>query len=306
MSTHKDNSSVRYFLAGLKPLGRPLFWAPLGLFSLALIFYWQYNQQPALLNRTIDEDQPQQNLDRVVNGEPDMTQVPLNDLVSTDINDLQAQQAAKANQKKAQQAPQLNPNQVWRFNQPNQNTKNKNNNASSLFSPLVQNNQSGSNSNSSLFVPLMPQIRQNSQANNTRTPLQPIEVTPPSSSTRQSALQSAMNNLPTSGYNTPRYNNSGNSPTPANSYNTGGAPAPNYQPNYAQNRYYQPNSPYSTPSGQNQGNYNSSSSNPAPSNVYQDGYQGGYGQSQPQTAPTYNNPPRYGVQPAAMQPGGGF
>ncbi|MBR8831989.1 MAG: hypothetical protein N5P05_001701 [Chroococcopsis gigantea SAG 12.99] len=314
MSTQKDNASMRYFLASLKPFGRPLFWAPLALVSLALMFYWQYSQRPALLQTRTNDDQPRQNLDQAVNGAPDMTKLPLNDLVSTDLNDLQAQQAAKTNQTVSQKPDQLDPNQVWRFNQADKNAQKRTTNSNSLFTPLVQNNQSVSNSGSSLFVPLMPQIKQNSQTP-TRTALQPIQVTPPSVTTRQSALQSAMGNVPVNRYNNPRYNNGVNAATP-DTYSRGGAPNTGYQQGYGQNRSYQSNSPYSNPYNQNPVYSNSPYNNQPTQNGYQGGaqnnYQGGYQSPNSQPDPAqyggqYNNTtPRYGVQPSAMEPNGRY
>jgi len=47
MSSSKDTSpNFRYFLAGLKPLGRVTVWGPLGLLLLGGLGLWQYRNQP--------------------------------------------------------------------------------------------------------------------------------------------------------------------------------------------------------------------------------------------------------------------
>ena len=45
---------MRYFLAGLKPFAQPLFWLPLGIFSLALIGFSIYQQNPEWLGSVLD------------------------------------------------------------------------------------------------------------------------------------------------------------------------------------------------------------------------------------------------------------
>jgi hypothetical protein len=49
MSSSPD-PNFRYFLAGLKPLGRPIVWVPLGLTLLVGLGLWQYRSQLSTLN----------------------------------------------------------------------------------------------------------------------------------------------------------------------------------------------------------------------------------------------------------------
>ncbi|MEM8779849.1 MAG: hypothetical protein AAGF26_13440 [Cyanobacteria bacterium P01_G01_bin.49] len=48
-----SSSSLRYFLAGLKPLGRPTVWGTIGIMALASLSIWQYFQHPEWLSGDI-------------------------------------------------------------------------------------------------------------------------------------------------------------------------------------------------------------------------------------------------------------
>jgi len=155
MSGYKDSSSMRYFLAGLKPFAQPLFWLPLGIFSLALIAFWVYQQNPQWLGSV--SDTPRMSLeereiraDQITDSPPPIA-VPL-PAIPVDNNT----------------APLRKPS------------------STGTFEPL--NTNPNNNQEPSLFAPLMPQTKQN-QAPKASKSLQPIQVRPISGDTSNYPLQ---------------------------------------------------------------------------------------------------------------------
>jgi hypothetical protein len=240
MSDYKDSSSMRYFLASLKPFARPLFWLPLGLFSLSLIAYWLYQQNPEWLGSVLD--QPQISLEE--------EDTPTNEITNTPA------------------ATSLPPT----VNPANKNTTLPNSPTSTApFNPFNTNNINTNTNNPqkpSLFAPLMPPVKQNT-APTTSKSLQPIQIRPITGDSSNYPLQreienrsriSNLNNSPNPNLvgnpnqvpiqSNPPYQNF--QPTPyGNNPNPSQVPYSTNQPNYYQPPVYQ------TPVYGNQSNVNS-------------------------------------------------
>ncbi|AVQ70717.1 hypothetical protein MTo_03686 [Microcystis aeruginosa NIES-1211] len=160
MSDYKDSSSMRYFLAGLKPFAQPLFWLPLGIFSLALIGFSVYQQNPEWLDSVLDT--------------PGM---------SLEEREIRANQITDAPPPTALPLPAIPAhNNTARPNKPA---------PTQPFNPL--NTNPDNNEKPSLFAPLMPQTRQN-QAPKASKSLQPIQVRPISGDTSNYPLQREIEN----------------------------------------------------------------------------------------------------------------
>ncbi|MFN9672161.1 MAG: hypothetical protein ACK552_06145, partial [Microcystis sp.] len=160
MSGYKDSSSMRYFLAGLKPFARPLFWLPLGIFSLALMAFWIYQQNPQWLGSV--SDTPRMSLeereiraDQITDSPPPIA-VPL-PAIPVDNNT----------------APLRKPSSTGTFDPLNTNPNN--------------------NQEPSLFAPLMPQTKQNQPPKASKS-LQPIQVQPISGNNSNYPLQTEIEN----------------------------------------------------------------------------------------------------------------
>jgi len=206
MSGYKDSSSMRYFLAGLKPFAQPLFWLPLGIFSLALIGLWVYQQNPEWLGSVLDtpgmslEEQEIQ-ADQITDAPP-TTAVPL--------------PAIPANNNTA---PLNKPTSRQPFNPLNTNTDN--------------------NQKPSLFAPLMPPVKPNPVPNASKKSLQPIQVRPITGDTSNYPLQREIENRSrtANSNNYPNLNPGGN-PNQVNPQNNAN---PNPVPGYSNpSNYYQP------------------------------------------------------------------
>jgi hypothetical protein len=262
MSSYKDSSSTRYFLARLKPFAQPLFWLPLGIFSLALIAFWAYQQNPQWLGSVLD--QPQISIE---DGD-----IPTNEITTTPPSTALPPAANPGNTLNNNAAPLNNPTAPAPFNPLNINT-NTNNNGNNSQKP-------------SLFAPLMPPIKQNT----TPTPpksLQPIQIRPITGDSNNYPLQREIRNRSqNSNYfnSSPNPNNLGNpnqslsqgsQPTPPrnNNINPSQVPANVNQPGYYQAPVYgnQPN----VTGYPNQGmppNYNNTNPSPVPNQTINRGF----------------------------------
>lgn len=261
MNIPKDNSSIRYFLASLKPLGRFMFWGPLGFLALALIFYWQIQQNPQLTS-PIKEAVPTNPFAETLPGKqspsapqtvPAPTASPAKDQQNwaSDYTDRLSQE-------------QLQP---FSIDQPELRKKAQINN------PVPQNGQK----QSSLFMPLLPSVQSNSKPN--YTPIKPLQIQsgPRGDNQLQRAMDQAGLNTPSSVPGYPRPNNNPYGANPGtvpnnNNYapysagvNTGNQPYNNYAPNGTVNppQGYQPNYPGNSPAPGTVNNpYNSGYSQP--------------------------------------------
>jgi len=146
---------MRYFLAGLKPFAQPLFWLPLGIFSLALIALWVYQQNPEWLGSVLDT--PGMSLEE--------REIRANQITDTPLPSTVPLPAIPAH------------NNTARLNKPA---------STQPFNPL--NTNPDKNQKPSLFAPLMPQTKQN-QAPKASKSLQPIQVQPISGNNSNYPLQ---------------------------------------------------------------------------------------------------------------------
>lgn len=178
MSDYKDSSSMRYFLAGLKPFAQPLFWLPLGIFSLALIAFSIYQQNPEWLGSVFDT--------------PGM---------SLEEREIQTNQIIDAPPPTAVPMPAIPANNnTARLNKPA---------SPQTFDPL--NTNPNDSQKPSLFAPLMPQTKQNQPPKASKT-LQPIQLRPISGNTSNYPLQREIENRSrtTNLNNSPNLNPGGN------------------------------------------------------------------------------------------------
>ncbi|GFE67688.1 hypothetical protein [Chroococcus sp. FPU101] len=212
MNNSENNSSMRYLLARLKPFGRLAFWGPLGLLSLGLIFYWQYQQHPEWLIQITDQPETLDSYFRspsVPVAQPNVAQP-----------DAQTPQTGTNNPNDGNWATEwkkgLTQEQVMPYSLNNSKNLNKINNPSQ-----IQNNQSSS----SLFRPLLPPVRSNNQP---ATSIRPYQV-PTAPTASENYLKTAVDQIPRS--NSSSY------------YNTNVAPVNSGQPPY---------NPYPSYSGVNQ------------------------------------------------------
>ena len=221
MSDYKDSSSMRYFLAGLKPFAQPLFWLPLGIFSLALIAFWVYQQNPEWLGSVFDTPG-----------------------VSLEEQEIQADQITDAPPTTAVPLPAIPANNnTAPLNKPT---------STQPFNPL--NTNTNDNQKPSLFPPLMPPVKPNPVPNASKS-LQPIQVRPISGDTSNYPLQREIANRSrtANSNNYPNLNPGGNpnQVNPQGNYspyqqNTQPLPSqnnanPNPVPGYSnQSNYYQP------------------------------------------------------------------
>jgi hypothetical protein len=170
MMSNREDPSTRYFWASLRPLGRPLFWLPLGVFSLCLLVFWQYQQNPDWL-KSIGE-QPKISIedeDRVPASSPDGAP----DVVSS---------------------PTPSPSPVDQNNA--ENTEETDDTGTSApISTLNGNTLNNRNKNQkpSLFLPLLPQVKQNANPSTVK-PLPSLPNLPPANDTNY-PLQGAIDNL---------------------------------------------------------------------------------------------------------------
>jgi hypothetical protein len=222
MSGNKDFSSRRYFVARLKPFAQPLFWLPLGIFSLALIGFWAYQQNPEWLGSVLE--QPGISLEE--------EEAPVNQITNSPPFTAESPAVTPANP--------VNNNNVA----PNSPT------SPQPFNPLNTNTNTNNNQRPSLFAPLMPPIKQNTAPTN-RKSLQPIQIRPITGGSTDYPLQREIENRL-------RTSNSNNSPNP----NPAGNPNPvTSQNNYSPYQNLQPvpsgNNPNSgqIPYPANQSNY---------------------------------------------------
>lgn len=159
MSDHKDSSSMRYFLAGLKPFARPLFWLPLGILSLALITFSAYQRNPESLSPVSDSpgvslEEWEIQADRI-NDSPSPAAVPL---------------------------PATTNNNTATSNKPT---------STQTFEP--SNTNPNNNKKPSLFAPLVAPTKQNQTPKASKS-LQPIQVGPISGDTSNYPLQREIGN----------------------------------------------------------------------------------------------------------------
>jgi len=155
MSDYKDSSSMRYFLAGLKPFAQPLFWLPLGIFSLALIAFSIYQQNPEWLGSVFDT--PGKSLEE--------REIESNKITDTPLPTAVPLPAIPAN------------NNTARPGRPA---------STQPFDPL--NTNPNDNQKPSLFAPLMPPVKPNPVPNASKG-LQPIQVQPISGNNSNYPLQ---------------------------------------------------------------------------------------------------------------------
>jgi hypothetical protein len=170
MMSNREDPSKRYFWASLKPLGQPLFWLPLGVLSLCLLAFWQYQQNPNWL-KSIGE-QPKISIE-------DEDRVPLSSPDSTP---------------NVVTSPIPSPSLVNQNNAENQ-EETDDMGTSDPISTLTSNplNNRNKNKRPSLFLPLLPKVNQNANPNTVK-PLQPIQIAPPANDTNY-PLQGAIDNL---------------------------------------------------------------------------------------------------------------
>lgn len=167
MSGYKDSSSMRYFLASLRPFARPLFWLPLGLFSLSLIGFWVYQQNPQWLGSVFD--QPQISIEN--------EDIPTNEITTTPPSTSLTPGTAPNAPQNNNTAPLNSPTNTAPFNPLNINTNNNGNNSQKP----------------SLFAPLMPPIKQNTVSTPSKS-LQPIQIRPITGDSGDYPLQRAIQN----------------------------------------------------------------------------------------------------------------
>lgn len=231
MNHSDNNSSMRYLLARLKPFGRITFWGPLGILSLGLIFYWQYQQHPEWLTQ--------------VNGQPETLD---NYFRSRDI-------PTEASSVTAPNAPNAQPAPATTANTPNAPAEDSNwatewknqlsdqqvlpysvNNSKNLNRQQQTNTAPQANQTSSLFRPLLPPVRTNTQP---PTAIRPYQV-PQAAPISENYLRTAVEQIPTS--NPSSYYNTNIAPVntgqPLNPPVTGyAAPPPAAVPNYQSPSY---------------------------------------------------------------------
>ncbi|GBF53553.1 hypothetical protein N0824_01408 [Microcystis sp. 0824] len=218
MSDYKDSSSMRYFLAGLKPFAQPLFWLPLGIFSLALIAFSIYQQNPEWLGSVFDT--------------PGM---------SLEESEIQTDQITDTSPPTAVPLPAI---------PANNNTARPGRAASTQpFDPL--NTNPNDNQKPSLFAPLMPQTKQNQPPKASKT-LQPIQLRPISGDTINYPLQREIENRSrtTNLNNSPNLNPGGN-PNQVNPQGNNSPGQQNVPPLPSQNN----TNPNPVPGSSNQSNY---------------------------------------------------
>ncbi|MFM7477058.1 MAG: hypothetical protein ACKO2T_15455, partial [Microcystis aeruginosa] len=226
MSDYKGSSSMRYFLAGLKPFAQPLFWLPLGIFSLALIAFSIYQQNPEWLGSVFDT--PGMSLEE--------REIESNKITNTPLPTAVPLPAIPAN------------NNTARPRKPT---------STQSLDPLNTNRNDGQKP--SLFAPLMPPVKPNPVPKASKS-LQPIQVRPISGDTSNYPLQreianrsrtANLNNSPNlnPGDNPNQVNPQGNySPEqqnvqplpPQNNANPNPVPGSSKQSNYYQPPVYQP------------------------------------------------------------------
>ncbi|MFM8298064.1 MAG: hypothetical protein ACKN9A_06545 [Microcystis aeruginosa] len=160
MSNYKGSSSMRYFLAGLKPFAQPLFWLPLGIFSLALIAFSIYQQNPEWLGSVFDT--PGKSLEE--------REIESNKITNTPLPTAVPLPAIPAN------------NNTARPRKPT---------STQPFDPL--NTNPNDNQKPSLFAPLMPPVKPN-PAPKASNSLQPIQVRPISGDSSNYPLQREIEN----------------------------------------------------------------------------------------------------------------
>jgi len=151
---------MRYFLAGLKPFAQPLFWLPLGIFSLALIAFSIYQQNPEWLGSVFDT--PGKSLEE--------REIESNKITDTPLPTAVPLPAIPAN------------NNTARPGRPA---------STQPFDPLNTNRDN--NQKPSLFAPLMPPVKPNPVPNASKG-LQPIQVQPISGNTSNYPLQREIEN----------------------------------------------------------------------------------------------------------------
>jgi hypothetical protein len=255
MSDREKFSSTRYFWASLRPLGRPLFWLPLGILSFSLLAYWQYQQNPNWIEtlreqpRISIEDEDTPPAARNDETAPADSPAPIAAPPATD----DSAPSAEATENTAPGDP---------------------------LSTITGNSGTtgGKKRNSSLFLPLLPTVKQNSTPSSVK-PLAPIQVAP-ASGNNDYPLQGAIDNLnrsPRATDNPPTANpniySPNQAPTGGNSYQ---APVPTTNAPYG----YNPNpAPAVNPGYQ------------APTYGTQPGAPTGYPNQVPQAG--YNNPGNY-------------
>jgi hypothetical protein len=179
MSVPKDSSSMRYFWASLRPLGRPLFWVPLGLASLSLIGYWQYQQNPDWLSGV--REQPGISIEE---NDLKTETIPPNSVNSTTIAPSTSRPSAINRPAPIQPADNLE-----RADQADSDPTN------TLLAPITPtSNPRSQKSSSSLFLPLLPTLKQNSAPSPTKS-LQPIQIPPTTDDGNNYPLQREIENL---------------------------------------------------------------------------------------------------------------
>jgi hypothetical protein len=208
MNHSENNASMRYLLARLKPFGRFVFWGPLGLLSLGLIFYWQYQQHPEWLNQITDQPETLDNYFRspsVPVSQPGITQ-PNAQVPQSPTNDPNSPNDGNwaTEWKKGLTQEQIIPYSI--------------NNAKNAGGKSI--NPPQSTQTSTLFSPLLPPVKSSNQA----PAIKPYQVQ--SAPISENYLKTAIDQIPTS--------------NPSSYYNTNVAPVYPGQP-YT----YNPNQSYS-------------------------------------------------------------
>jgi hypothetical protein len=176
-----NNSSMRYFLASLKPLGQFMFWGPLGLLALVLLFYWRVSENPQLLN-PITEAPPSQGDGTIAPTDvlptdvaPDPTTESASPLPFPSPEGSPGSKHWAAEYRERLSQEQLQP---FSIDQPRERNKALNNTV------LPQANQKSS----SLFMPLLPNVPANSRPS--YTPVKPLQI--PAIAVKENQLQRAM------------------------------------------------------------------------------------------------------------------
>lgn len=267
MSAHKDSSSLRYFLAGLRPLGRPLFWLPMGLLSLILLGYWQYEQNPRWLG--INPSSP------TISIENEIPEVP--------------PEIANPSAADAENLPPLpyssRAKDLSRSNRSPSDSGESQETATTL-DPLAPftGNTNQKDRKSSLFLPLLPTVKR-TPAPSTVRGLQPLQVAPPAGNDDNYPLQRALEN---SARNSSNYPNNSPSGLDAGGNNRAPAPAPampNYQPAVPPATTYQPYGNAPVP-GQGIDRVPTLGTQPNPTGYPNQGAPPVYGNSNPYPAPS--------------------
>lgn len=164
----RKQSSWRYFVAGLKPFGRFMFWGPLCLLGSIAFSVWYYQNNPQLLGGVLEQREPpaENLLDSQVNSPNNPN---LANQVDTPIPQNQANQNPEtANNNKLEQNL-ANPNKV------NPILLNKENNGQVNTGEEITNTaKTGQQKTSSMFPPLLPSFKSNSQ--NVQETVKPIKV----------------------------------------------------------------------------------------------------------------------------------